>query len=149
MWQGGCIRFIRKAEGSVAIISALALMGLVGVASLAVDMGHLYTVRNEMQNTADAAALAAAGRLIVDQGGVAVRDSMGPSRRPSVWPNVRANCRISPRSARKTVMTSPLSSGNGIFMQVIPTRLGRKSARPAAAIPTPMPSGSAFIGLPG
>ena len=77
MGQRGFIRLIREAEGSVAIISALALMGLVGAASLAVDMGHLYTVRNEMQNTADAAALAAAGNLVVDQGGVAVRDSYG------------------------------------------------------------------------
>jgi Flp pilus assembly protein TadG len=45
------------------------------MASLAVDLGQLYTVRNELQNTADAAALAAAGNLIRDQGGEAVRDA--------------------------------------------------------------------------
>ena len=44
--------------------------------SLAIDMGHLYTVRNELQNVADASALAAANELIYDSGGVAVRDAM-------------------------------------------------------------------------
>jgi hypothetical protein len=45
------------------------------MASLAVDMGQLYYVRNELQNSADAAALGAAGNLIKDVGGVAVRDA--------------------------------------------------------------------------
>ncbi len=43
--------------------------------SLAIDMGHLYTTRNELQNVADAAALAAAGNLIHDYGAGAVRDA--------------------------------------------------------------------------
>lgn len=80
MWQRGIIRLIREVRGSVAAMSALGLLALVGAASLAVDMGHLYTVRNEIQNTADAAALAAAGNLIKDQGGVAVRDSYGATQ---------------------------------------------------------------------
>jgi len=66
--------FINRVEGSVAIITALSLVALIGAASLAIDVGHLYTVRNELQDTADAAALAAAGNLIKDQSGVAVRD---------------------------------------------------------------------------
>jgi Flp pilus assembly protein TadG len=80
MWQRGISNLIRKMEGSVALMSALGLMALVGAASLALDMGHLYTVRNEIQNTADAAALAAASNLIKDQGGVAVRDSYGATQ---------------------------------------------------------------------
>jgi Flp pilus assembly protein TadG len=78
--QGRIIKLIMGVEGSVALISAAALLGLVAVASLAIDMGRLYTVRNEMQNTADSAALAAANSLIVDQGGVAVRDSYGATQ---------------------------------------------------------------------
>lgn len=68
-------KFIKGAEGSVAVMAALGMMAFLGMASLAVDLGQLYTVRNEIQNSADAAALAAAGNLIKDQGGEAVRDS--------------------------------------------------------------------------
>ena len=39
-------------------------------------MGHLYTVRNELQNVADASALAAANALIDGSTGVAVRDAV-------------------------------------------------------------------------
>ncbi len=77
MRQGRFTRLIRSVQGSVAIVSALGLLAFVGAASLAIDMGQLYTVRNELQNTTDSAALAAAGNLIVDQGGVAVRDATG------------------------------------------------------------------------
>ena len=55
---------IRRTEGSVAIITAIGLVAFLGMVSLAIDMGHLYTVRNELQNVADAAALAAANALI-------------------------------------------------------------------------------------
>jgi Flp pilus assembly protein TadG len=66
---------IRRTEGSVAVITAIALVALLGMVSLAVDMGQLYTVRNELQNSADAAALAGAGSLIQDYGAGAVRDA--------------------------------------------------------------------------
>ena len=46
--------FIKQTEGATAIIIALSLFALIGVASLAIDMGQLYTVRNELQNVADA-----------------------------------------------------------------------------------------------
>ena len=66
---------IRRTEGSVAVISAIGLVAFLGMVSLAIDMGHLYTARNELQNVADAAALAAAGNLIHDYGAGAVRDA--------------------------------------------------------------------------
>ncbi len=69
--------FFTKTEGSVALVTALAIMALGGFMSLAVDLGHLYTVRNELQNTADAAALAAVGNLIKQENGIAVRDWAG------------------------------------------------------------------------
>jgi Flp pilus assembly protein TadG len=55
---------MKGAEGSMAVVIAVGLVVLLGMASLAVDLGHLYTVKNEMQNTVDAAALAAARALI-------------------------------------------------------------------------------------
>jgi Flp pilus assembly protein TadG len=68
-------RLVEGAEGSAAVMAALVLVALLGAASLAIDMGQLYTVRNELQNNADAAALAAASSLIQDYGAGAVRDS--------------------------------------------------------------------------
>jgi hypothetical protein len=67
--------FIKQTEGAAAVIIGLSLFALIGVASLAIDMGNLYTVRNELQNVADAAALAGAGQLIQkDASGNAYRD---------------------------------------------------------------------------
>ena len=78
--------FIKQTEGATAIIIALSLFALIGVASLAIDMGQLYTVRNELQNVADAAALAGAGQLIQkDASGNATWDTTRlarPKRRP-------------------------------------------------------------------
>jgi len=68
--------FIKQTEGAAAVIIALSLFALLGVASLAIDMGNLYTVRNELQNVADAATLAGTGQLVQkDASGNAVRDS--------------------------------------------------------------------------
>ena len=68
-------RLTSKTEGSVAVITAIGLVAFLGIISLAVDMGRLYTVRNELQNIADASALAAANALIDGSSGVAVRDA--------------------------------------------------------------------------
>jgi hypothetical protein len=45
------------------VFAALTLVGLLGVASLAIDIGHLLYVRTRLQATADAAALAAAQEI--------------------------------------------------------------------------------------
>ncbi len=49
-----------KQKGSIAVLAALSLTALLGFAALAVDVADLYLVRNELQNAADAAALAGA-----------------------------------------------------------------------------------------
>ena len=67
--------FFKKTEGATAITIAICLFVLIGMASLAIDVGQLYTVRNELQNVADAAALAGVGQLVQNSGGQAVRDS--------------------------------------------------------------------------
>jgi Flp pilus assembly protein TadG len=50
-------------EGAVAVFVALTMVVLLGVAALAVDIGYLYVVRGELQNAADAGALAGAQAL--------------------------------------------------------------------------------------
>jgi Flp pilus assembly protein TadG len=66
MWQKRLGNFRNDSEGTIAMVLAIGLMVvLVGFISLAVDVGHLYTVRSELQNTCDAATLMAARTLVV------------------------------------------------------------------------------------
>lgn len=53
----------RFQRGAVAIITALSLVVLVGFAGLALDGGHLYLTKTELQNAADACALSASYEL--------------------------------------------------------------------------------------
>ena len=65
--EGGAIRglrtFGRAREGGVAVVVALSIAVLVGSAALAIDLGRLYNAVTELDNAADAAALAAASQL--------------------------------------------------------------------------------------
>jgi Flp pilus assembly protein TadG len=57
--------FVQKQTGVVTVLVALTLPVLVGAAALAVDLAYLHVVRSELQNDADAAALAGARKLYV------------------------------------------------------------------------------------
>jgi hypothetical protein len=50
-------------DGVILVMAALTLVGLLGFAALVVDLGNVYQVRRQAQNTADAAALAGAQDL--------------------------------------------------------------------------------------
>jgi hypothetical protein len=52
-----------RQRGQVLVIMALALVALMGITGVAVDLGYAYTHRREVQNAADAAALAGAIKL--------------------------------------------------------------------------------------
>ncbi|MGZ3613920.1 MAG: TadG family pilus assembly protein [Thermodesulfobacteriota bacterium] len=62
---------IRNRKGTVAVIIATSTVAFIGLGALAIDLGHLFVVRNELQNAADAGALAGA-RFLYDQNGTAV-----------------------------------------------------------------------------
>ena len=64
----GAIERVKDQRGVTAVMVALLMVILIGVAALAVDIGHLLVVRNELQNAADAACLAGARFLYVDGG---------------------------------------------------------------------------------
>lgn len=59
---------LNNQRGVSAIIVAICLIMLVGFVALAIDVSHLFVVRNELQNAADAGALAGAGNLYIDDG---------------------------------------------------------------------------------
>lgn len=62
------LRRLRGHRGATLIFVAVALVALLSFAALAVDLGYLYVVRNELQNAADSGALAGAQVLYNDQG---------------------------------------------------------------------------------
>ena len=61
----------RREKGFVLITIALCALGLFGACGLAVDVGRMYVVKNELQVFSDAAALAATLRLNGEAGGIA------------------------------------------------------------------------------
>lgn len=63
-------------SGAVAVYSAIILTVLLGVAALAVDIGHLYGVKNELHNAADAGALAGAQNLFDTGGNLTIKTAM-------------------------------------------------------------------------
>lgn len=61
----------RKGErGSVLAMTALSMFSVLLAAGLAIDISHFYTAKAELQNAADAAALAAASQLNSTSGGI-------------------------------------------------------------------------------
>ncbi|AQV93066.1 hypothetical protein BJN34_04040 [Cupriavidus necator] len=54
------MEILRRQRGGIAISTALMLTMLLGFSALAIDIGNVLVARNELQNAADAAALAAA-----------------------------------------------------------------------------------------
>ena len=60
---------IKDQSGIIVVLVALTMTVLIGFAALAVDIGYTLTTKNELQNVADAAALAAARQLgVIYQG---------------------------------------------------------------------------------
>lgn len=68
----------RKNErGTVLAVSAIGMLAFLLAAGLAIDISHMFTAKAELQNAADAAALAAASQLNSGAGGIkrAVREA--------------------------------------------------------------------------
>jgi Flp pilus assembly protein TadG len=57
-------RLWREEKGVAAAMAVMFLTGMVGVSALAVDLGVAYTAKAQLQNAADAAALAAADTML-------------------------------------------------------------------------------------
>ena len=59
----GARRFLCDQRGSTVVIFAVFLMAGVGFAAIAIDGGYLYSLKNKLQTTADAAVLVAVSEL--------------------------------------------------------------------------------------
>ena len=60
----------RQEEGSILSLAAISMAAILLATGLAIDVGHWYLVGGELQNAADAAALAAASALDASAGGI-------------------------------------------------------------------------------
>src|SRR3954469_427774 len=60
----------KSRRGAMVVLTAIMLVFFLGLAAFAIDIGIMLLARTELQQAADAAALAAAGDLIPDSGGL-------------------------------------------------------------------------------
>src|SRR5215207_10466534 len=60
----------RDERGSVMIMTAILMAGIILAVGLCIDVARVYMVRTELQNAADAAALSAARELNSGSGGI-------------------------------------------------------------------------------
>ncbi|KVT54102.1 pilus assembly protein TadG-related protein [Burkholderia ubonensis] len=102
------IQFIHRAssareKGVVAIQVALFLVVLLGFAALAVDVSRAFVVRNELQNAADAAALAGAGAL---NGTLTINSSSTTWTTADAAATVAANAVIARNSANGAALST-------------------------------------------
>jgi Flp pilus assembly protein TadG len=63
MKEATLLERLRNTRGTVSVVVALMLLALIGFGSLAIDVGYMMVNRNELQNVADAAALASTRTL--------------------------------------------------------------------------------------
>ena len=64
------LRERKNERGSVLAMSAISMLGLLLATGLAVDISHFYTAKAELQNAADAAALAGTSQLNSTSSGI-------------------------------------------------------------------------------
>lgn len=103
---------LRRNKGQVLVLLALALFVLLGFAALAVDVGYMYTVRNELQRSADSGALAGASAFFD-----------GPSTDPAI--QGVADTRARDYASTDDVATTPLDRAMeiGVRFDVGPDRI--------------------------
>lgn len=100
---------LRERYGVVAVVVAVLIVVLIGFAAFAIDIGHLYVVRGELQNAADAGALAGARVLFA-------KDADGNEIVNTDANQVALDAAIANRSD-KTPVEVDLGNGNDLDVQ--------------------------------
>jgi Flp pilus assembly protein TadG len=97
------LTIIGNKKGFAIVWIALCILVLIGIVGLVVDLGHLYLVRGELQNAADASALAGAGSLY--------KDPLNPTATPAL-DFTRAQAAATGFISKNKSDGSPLSVGD-------------------------------------
>lgn len=96
---------LQEERGAVLVLVAIALFSLLAFSALAIDLGNLYVVQNELQNAADAGALAGAANLYNAQGTQVLADAN----------NVATQTAILNKSGNDPVQVSSVERGHYSF----------------------------------
>ena len=67
---------IREEGGAITVMTVIMTLVFLGILAVAIDLGHLHTVQNELRNAADACALRGARTFYADDTSTAVEDSV-------------------------------------------------------------------------
>lgn len=86
---------IQQDSGAVAVVVAVCLTALLGFAALAIDVGAVFVERRELQNGADAAALAIAQDCATDPGSAGCADPLTAHGTAQSYANANANDNVS------------------------------------------------------
>ena len=63
MDSDGKLTYRKRSRGSILVLITLSIVVLIALTGLVVDLGYMYSVKGQLQNAADAAALAGAAKL--------------------------------------------------------------------------------------
>jgi hypothetical protein len=80
--------FAKDESGHMLLITAFALVSMLGMAALSIDVGFVGTARTQLQGTVDAAALAGASGLLYDQSTATSRAIQFAARNRCITTNV-------------------------------------------------------------
>ncbi|MDJ0447448.1 pilus assembly protein TadG-related protein [Methylocystis sp. JR02] len=111
-------RFCSDAKGSVAIVMALAMLVVVGVAALAVDLGSFFYQKRRLQAATDLAAVAAAGNLAKAQDAAIATLALNGFAANALQ-SVETGAYVADASvpADKRFTVQPLASSNGVRLR--------------------------------
>ncbi|MEC5409749.1 TadG family pilus assembly protein [Paraburkholderia sp. MPAMCS5] len=110
---------LARQRGAVAVMTALCMTVLIGTTALAVDLGRAWVVRNELQNAADAAALAGAG-------------SLGPNYASPNWTQAEAKA--------QSAITLNKTEGTALLTAQVQSGYWNVTGTPAGMQALPVPS---------
>lgn len=101
----------KQQNGSILVLAAGILIVLTGFAVLAIDVGRIYLVRNELQNAADSAALEGANCLVdrkLPSGVGSVTECTSPSATALNW--TRASAKAVNQLSKNSASNLPIST---------------------------------------
>ncbi|HEY9287121.1 MAG TPA: pilus assembly protein TadG-related protein [Candidatus Dormibacteraeota bacterium] len=116
--------WLRKRSGQAVIIVAVAILVLAAILMLALDGGGIYLDRRQLQNAADAAALAGAGKLMAVSSSYATMHAAAVGNLVQNIPGTAIPASCSPCPDQKTIGApgasgvGTLSLGNGYWAEL-------------------------------
>jgi Flp pilus assembly protein TadG len=120
-------RSLRRRKGNIIVLTAVLLVACVALLAMSIDVGYLYSIRTELQRSADSAAIAAAWELIDQNGSAGDADGEDLS--------ANAIAKATQFAALNAVGTTSPALGDS---DVVVGYMANPSAPNSALVPTPL-----------